>query len=228
MRDDEPGPARTVSGRTQAERRAETERRVLDAAVQLIAASGSRSVSLAQVGLAAGYSRGIVTHQFGTKEELLSRVAYYAQSAFTPPETTEQGLERLLLTVDAYLADLMKLAPTTRAFLQMWAEAVALEPVLRRIFVERDAGFRGLFAALVAEGIAEGSIDPQTDAAAISVALVGQLRGIGLQLMLAPDAAAHDTIRRETVAMIRRGLQRGPEQPTRASSASSRRKKQQA
>ncbi len=54
--------------RTQEQRRAETERRVLDAAMTLIAAHGSRSITLAQVGEAARYSRGIVYHHFGSRE----------------------------------------------------------------------------------------------------------------------------------------------------------------
>ena len=57
--------------RTQEQRRAETERRVVDAATELIATSGSRRITLAQVGEAAGYSRGIVYHQFGSRERLV-------------------------------------------------------------------------------------------------------------------------------------------------------------
>jgi AcrR family transcriptional regulator len=43
--------------------------------VRLIASSGSSPVSLADIGKAADYSRGIVTHQFGTRDEMLRQVA---------------------------------------------------------------------------------------------------------------------------------------------------------
>ena len=62
-------PAHSVR-RTQAERTAETRRRVLDAAAALVASHGAHAVSLAAVGEAAGYSRGIVNHHFGSKEGL--------------------------------------------------------------------------------------------------------------------------------------------------------------
>ena len=49
------------SRRTQAERRAESDSRMLRAATQLIAKHGSAGVSLAKIGVAAGYSRGLPT-----------------------------------------------------------------------------------------------------------------------------------------------------------------------
>src|SRR5579859_7195148 len=64
---------------TQPQRRAAAERRVLDATARLIAQGGSSMLTLADVGREAGYSRGIVTHHFGTKEALLARLAAAAQ-----------------------------------------------------------------------------------------------------------------------------------------------------
>ena len=127
--------------RTQLERRAVTERRVIDAAVQLIAERGSRSVSIADIGLAAGYSRGIVTHQFGTKEELLRAVVDHAQRVFSI-ESETGGLEQLLAFVEQYLRRLREAAPVGQAFLLLWAEAIAGEPTLKPLFVERDRSFR--------------------------------------------------------------------------------------
>lgn len=92
----------------------------------------------------------------------------------------------------------------------MWAEAVAGEPGLQRVFIERDGHFRALLAHLVAQGVEEGSIRPDVDPSAAAVILVGQLRGIGLQLMLTPDAASHDQIRREALEMVRRALTPSP------------------
>src|SRR5690242_21557310 len=85
-------PDRAVR-RTQEERRAETERRVLAAAMALIAAHGSRSVTLAEVGEAAGYSRGIVRHHFGSRERLLAAVMQDAPR-FAAPAYEGDGLEQ--------------------------------------------------------------------------------------------------------------------------------------
>ena len=192
--------------RTQQERRADTERRVLDAALELIAAGGSRSMSLSRVGELAGYSRGIVNHHFGSKDELLRRAARHAQAAVPAPDPGLRGLERLLALVDTYIGYIIELETAGKAFLTMWAEAVAAEPVVRDVYVERDAWFRALIADIVTEGIADGTIRGDVDAAALAVMLLGQLRGVGLQMMLDPDPALARNVQRSATSILRIGL----------------------
>jgi AcrR family transcriptional regulator len=192
---------------TQQQRRAATEQRLLDAAVRLIASSGSSSVSLADIGKAAGYSRGIVTHQFGTRDEMLRQVARYAQQTFVPPESDARGLERLLVVIDAYLAYVEGQPPAGRAFLLMWGEAAAAHSRLRLVFAERDAMFCDLLRSYIDEGVKEGSVRADVNPAAAATAIMGQLRGIGLKLMLDPGASSAETIRHETVEMTRHALE---------------------
>ncbi|MBM9469266.1 TetR/AcrR family transcriptional regulator [Nakamurella leprariae] len=192
--------------RTQAERRARTEHRVLEATLRLIAHHGSGAVTLAKVGVEAGYSRGIVTHQFGSRDELLTRAAQYAQTAIASPQTDVRGLPRLLLTVESYLAAVGRQEITTRAFLQMWAEAVTSQPSLRSLFLERDEHFRRLLAALITDGIGHGSIRSDVDADDTADLLVTQLRGTGLALMLTSDTAAYDARGAALLDFLQRGL----------------------
>jgi AcrR family transcriptional regulator len=175
--------------RTQAERRAETERRLIEATMEIIASSGVRAVTMASVGSVAGYSRGIVNHQFGTREGLMSAVARAAQSRFAPVSGGERGRERVLRDVDAYLAALRSSSRDASVFLRLWIAAIGgEEPGLRDTFVERDASFRAHIEDAVREGIEDGTIRAGVDPAAAAFALVGLLRGISLQLQLAPDA----------------------------------------
>ncbi|MET0452520.1 MAG: TetR family transcriptional regulator [Mycobacterium sp.] len=205
MTDDGDTPPPPDGSRTQAFRRAETERRLLDAALALIAESGSRSMSTARVGAAAGYSRGIVTHQFGSKQELLRRAVEHAQ-ALVSVSPRASGLDWILELVDKYLAVSADGDIATRAFLLMWGEAVANDDNVRDVYVERDEWFRGLVAAAVAEGVAQGTIRRAVDPAAFAYLLVGQLRGTMLQLMLVPDTAMQTRLRAECAAMVRRHL----------------------
>jgi AcrR family transcriptional regulator len=96
--------------RTQAERRAETERRVLDATMAIIADRGVRAVTMAAVGEAAGYSRGIVNHQFGTRRALMAAVAETVQSRFAPTASGLTGRERVVAMFGAYLGQGSNLA----------------------------------------------------------------------------------------------------------------------
>src|SRR6478735_11270818 len=91
---------------SQTERRAEAERKLLEAAMQLVAERGVRAVTLAAVGERAGYSRGLVTHHFGNRQGLLDALTLELQNRFQPPETDRRGLARLLELVDAYLGEL--------------------------------------------------------------------------------------------------------------------------
>lgn len=172
--------ARSVR-RTQAERRAETRRRVLDAATSLVAAHGSRAVSLAAVGEAAGYSRGIVNHHFGSKARLLEELIKHTQQ-FDVPTDAPTGLGRLTQFVEAYLNGMHQRPARSGAFLKLWAESAGAEPTLAPLFAERDAWFRDFLAQQIREGLGDGSIGPHVDPQFAAVTLIGQLRGTAMML----------------------------------------------
>ena len=195
--------------RTQAERRAETERRIMEAAMRLIASRGSRSVSLADIGQEAGYSRGIVTHVFGTKARLFIALVTHAQHSFVVAER-DNGLDQILATVESYLHHLRDQVPVGQAFLLLWSEAVADDPDLRPLFAERDEWFRNIIAEQVRRGRLQESIRPGNDAAAVAYTIVGLLRGIGLQLMLTSEPDLYPAIRAAAVETVRQGLATDP------------------
>jgi AcrR family transcriptional regulator len=182
--------------RTQEQRRTETERRVLDAAMTLIASHGSRSVTLAEVGEAAGYSRGIVHHHFGSRERLLAAVTEDARR-FAVPAYEGDGLDQIAKIVAAYLRNVADRSPSARAFLQLWGEAIAGDPVLAPLFARLDAEFRSFLAGRVRAGIADGTVRADADPAAAAVFLMALVRGIGLQLIAAPPPGDLAAIVRE-------------------------------
>ncbi|MDS0139177.1 MULTISPECIES: TetR/AcrR family transcriptional regulator [unclassified Amycolatopsis] len=188
--------------RTQEQRRAETERRVLDAAMALIARSGSRAVTLAEVGEAAGYSRGIVYHHFGSRERLLEAVLDAAQR-FDVPAYDGDGLEHLVRIVEAYLRNVVRRTPSARAFLQLWGEAIAADPLLAPLFARRDADFRQLLADVLRQGVADGSVRSDVHPAAAAVLVVALVRGTGLQLIAQPPVRNVPTLIREATRSVR-------------------------
>jgi AcrR family transcriptional regulator len=192
--------------RTQQERRDETERRVLAAATELVARHGSRALTLAEVGAAAGYSRGIVSHHFGSREALLRAVMRDAQT-FAVPEPTEDAADWLATMVRAYLENITSRRPSAAAFLQMWAEAIAADPVLAPLYAEHDASFRALLADRVRDGVRDGSVRADVDPEATAVLLVGLLRGIALQLISTPRPTGVDAIVVEAERSVRRVLE---------------------
>ncbi|HQP20056.1 MAG TPA: helix-turn-helix domain-containing protein, partial [Phenylobacterium sp.] len=74
--------------RSQAERRDESERRLIEAAAGLVVEQGIGAATFANIGERAGYSRGLVTQRFGSKQGLI-----------------EAMIERLQLRIGALLED---------------------------------------------------------------------------------------------------------------------------
>ena len=198
-------PDQPPARRTQQERREHTERKLVAAATALIAEHGSGAITLAEVGKAAGYSRGIVSHHFGSRENLLRAVMRDAQ-AFTLPDPGDSAGVWLADTVRAYLENVTNQRPAARAFLQMWGEAIANHPVLMPLYAEQDARFRRLLADKVREGIRDGSVRADVDPEAIAVSLLGLLRGIALQLISTPPPARIKAIVAEAEHAVRRAL----------------------
>jgi AcrR family transcriptional regulator len=188
--------------RTQAERRAEAERKLLDAAMELVAERGVRAVTLAAVGERAGYSRGLVTHHFGSRQGLLDALTRDLQNRFQMPETDQRGLARLLVIVDAYLADIQARALNSRVFLVLWAEALTSEPELREAFASRDARFRATLAECLQEA---DDLRPDIDPDALAHLLVGLLRGTSLQLLAAGEAGL-EPVRAQVRTLLAHGL----------------------
>jgi TetR/AcrR family acrAB operon transcriptional repressor len=188
--------------RTQADRREEAEARLLDAAIRLISEKGYDGFSLADVGEAAGFSRGLPAHYFGRKEVLLSRVAQhvvdqYGRSLAQLPRS-EPGLPRLAATIRQYARGMASRG--NRALGLLVAQAV-VEPGLRDTIAELNTrGFAALEAQIRA-GIAAGNVAPDVDAPAQARLIYAFLRG---QMAFAALDRTYDVmgVAEEFIAML--------------------------
>ena len=199
--------------RTQAERAATASRRMLRAARQLIARQGYTKTTLAQVGKEAGYTGGLVSHHFGSKEgmlrELVGRIAgrFYADQI--RPATDElTGLDALVATADTYLNELVVREDRMRALYVLMGEALGPVSEINDVFAELNKGFRENARRLIEEGQDRGEIRRDLDPEAEAGLFVGMLRGVALQWMSDPGccdlaalgASMEDALRRHLAA----------------------------
>ena len=209
--------------RPQAERRALSERRLLDAATQLIAEQGFCRTTLAQIGEKAGYSRGLVNERFGSKGELVRVLAdefqsYFAHDRLEPALEHLHGLEALLVTIDTYLDSIVSSEHLGLAYYELLGESIGLVPEIHATFVEADRALRAGVERTTRSAIRAGDVPGDVDPKAFAVFIVGLLRGIVLQWMLDPTGFDLGAVRAE----IRRTLTRAF-RGARASGAAARR-----
>ena len=195
--------------RRQADRRALSQRRLLDAATRLIADQGFSRTTLAQIGAKAGYSRGLVNERFGSKGELVRVLAdefqtYFAHDQLEPALAEKHGLDALLITVDTYLDAVVRSEHLGRAYYELLGESIGLVPEIHATFVEADHALRQGVERTVRSAVRAGEMPRDVDVRAFAVFVVGLLRGVVLQWLLNPSDFDLGAVRVE----IRRTLER--------------------
>lgn len=206
------------AARTQEERRSEAERRLLEAAAELIGEAGPAAVTLASVGERAGYSRGLATHYFGSKSGLMQRVAdvvaEHVREAFGERDRPESVMEELLLLVRTYVGIVSDPPPLNRARLVLMADAVATgSPDVRPAMVAADRAFRDSIARGIQRGVAAGEFPRAVDPSGLATVVVGMLRGVTFQAMIDDDVdleAAGREIEQLLTARLRPGSRPNP------------------
>lgn len=195
-----PVPA-PVRRRTQAERREEAEQKLLEAALAIVARRGSVRMTLAEVGEAAGYSRGLPAQRFGNKAGLLRALAASIGTRFTTqlmaaPER-KPGLDAIRGNVVVYFNRKDRNWTTTRALLVMMTEAFMEDSELRDLLATYNRGRLEFFEHHIQVGIENGEISPEIDPTATAVLLLGALRGVMMQWLVDHDidlAKVRDTM----------------------------------
>ncbi len=197
--------------RTQAERSALSERRILRAAARLFARQGFTRTTLAQIGQQAGYTGGLVSHRFGSKLQLLRAVVGYISARFyadqiQPAVAERSGIAALEAGVGAYLHELTAREERIRALYVLMGEALGPVPEVRPIFAELNRGFRATVQKWVESGIDAGELRRDVNSELEAAQVLGALRGVTLQWLMDPGCFDLDAVRASMVEGLRRRL----------------------
>ena len=192
--------------RSQAERRDESERRLLTAAAELVVERGMSAATFENVGARAGYSRGLVTQRFGSKrglfEALIGQMQGHLGGLLTERNIEQlSGLQAVLTYVEVFLAALGR-DGGLRAYFVLLASAVAEASEMRALFASAHKDVETVLEALFLKGVADGTVRPgiNTDAAALMTGSL--LFGLSMQLLLDPDMDL-EPIRDTSLASLR-------------------------
>ncbi|MBV8684349.1 MAG: TetR/AcrR family transcriptional regulator [Caulobacteraceae bacterium] len=195
--------------RSQAERREEAETRLLQAAIALVAERGLERVTLADVGEAAGYSRGLPAHYFGSKAGLIVTLAQRLVGGFGQAlervERHPPGLERLTGIVRFYLDSARKDPVGAKALLVLLGDGLNND-LVREPLAALNARSVKAFETNLAAAIEKGEARADIDVRAQAILILATLRGAVSQWQLAPGRIDLARVRDEMVASLKRSL----------------------
>ncbi len=177
--------------RTQVERTALAESSMVRAAIDLLNTVGIQGTTLVAIGECSGYSRGLVSHHFGTKAALLRAVLRQMTANWTDELIKniygKTGLEAVTTAIDTHLSHVLRHPDYILATNILWG--AALDPASE--FKPNVAQFmriqRESVAAWIRGGQASGEIRKDVNPDRIGEQYYAALIGINHQWLVSPD-----------------------------------------
>jgi AcrR family transcriptional regulator len=198
--------------RTQAERSASSEKGLLVAALELIAKRGFRASSLQAIGERAGYSRGLVSHRFGSKEGLLRElvthmVERWGKEVRDPVVGNRVGAHALTAVAGVHREAIERTPEAVRALYMLLFESLVDMPDLRGEMASLDQRLREGTERRLRAGVKAATVRADVDIPAQATLFLAVLRGITLQWLVNPDGLDLERVYRELDVWLVRGLQ---------------------
>jgi AcrR family transcriptional regulator len=154
---------------------------------------GFEKTTLAAIGEAAGYSRGLPTHLFGSKAELFARVIHWISDKMRqhvePAVRNRGGVDALIAFVDAHRRFGDQNPAMTRALYVLWFQSLIVDSPMRNAAIESLLGHRDRIRRIIEHGISEGTVRANADPGAEAIQFCGSLFGLGLQWLIDPTGS---------------------------------------
>jgi AcrR family transcriptional regulator len=196
--------------RTQAQRRSESEQRLADGALKVLARKGWIGMTLADVGEAAGVSRGLASHHFGNKAGVLRAVTQKISDSIDdamgalPPE--KPGLEAVLNFVSVFFGRKDPHWTTTRTMLLLMAEALIEGSENSRVMAGYMKRMFDYLTDNIRIGIEAGEIDSGINPQLGAETVIGMLRGVMLQRLVEGRRLNMSAMQAHTLNVVRRAF----------------------
>lgn len=177
---------------TQAEKTAISDRKMLDAAVELIIERGAEKTTLREIGLRAGYSRGLANYRFGNKDELFRtmlgnhRAVWMAE--LEAQTRDKQGFDAILARVDAIEAVIHLDTRQVKAMYKLWFYSVGQPSdfIVSELQVYNFEAYRAIRKAIL-QGIGSGELAADIDIKTFTINFYSLIFGFIYQWLIAPD-----------------------------------------
>ena len=208
--------------RTQAERRGESDRRMLRALTRLISRHGVSGTSLADVGVAAGYSRGLPIERFGSKRAMIEALlgsmdAWFRQSLVSRLDG-KRGLAALVARIDAHLEGAHRSRTATAALYSIYVESLCVMPELRPQVAMVTEGWRQGIAEHLREGQGLDEVRQGIDCDRHAAVILGAMRGLLIQHLMDEASTELEHVRAAVLTLVHDVAHTRAPSPSRAKS----------
>ena len=177
---------------TQQERVAESSRRLLEAAIELVAEQGYERTTAAEISERAGYSAPMVRTRYGSKQGLLDSILHSVYDPWLFSSADDAALDGLA-QVNAQLVRLEQVGEDQpelmRFFLVLSFECVTAARELKPWIESFLARYTGSLESMLRRGQADGSVKPDIDPADEAQTIVADGIGLAYISLIASDNA---------------------------------------
>lgn len=184
--------------KTQAERTALSDKKMFDAAIELINEHGTQKTTLKEIGERAGYSRGLANYRFGSKDglmlELFERFDERWKHHLQDYLTDAQGLAAVRQASTALRDFLRKESSYLRAMYLLWYESLGHESDMRSLLAEHHDVYRHDARCWIEQGIKTGEIKADTDPVQFAAQYCAFIFGIVYQWLVNSEALQLDAV----------------------------------
>lgn len=204
----------TAQRRTQAERRDESERQLVEATLKVVANRGVSAATFEEIGKEAGLSRGLATQRFGSKRGLIEAViAYLHKKREAIMEADHVDLMPAFDAIQHYVDGHLRGITSKHhgpAYFMLLASTVADVTPTRELFAASHERVRVRLRGLLKRGQQRGEIRSDVDCDATALTIGSLLLGASIQRLVDP-AMDLEPIRVSINAALRRALLPSPD-----------------
>jgi AcrR family transcriptional regulator len=192
----------------------ETRHHILDTATRLFSKNGYDATGVAEICAASGVSKGAFYHHFPSKQavffELLNSYLNGIDSGFKLMRQEDKGVPQAILQMAGLVGTLFQSDDIhLPIFIEFWTRANH-DPLVWEAAIAPYRRYQSYFAALIQEGIDEGSIQP-VDAQLAARVLVSLGLGMLMQSLFDPEITDWRTEATQSTELLMNGIVRRKE-----------------
>lgn len=195
--------------RRQQDRTALSDARMTKAAIDLLVHVGVARTTLAAIGSSAGYSRGLVTHRFGSKSGLLAHVVGYLSAEWrvrlSAAVGRRTGLAAIRSAIDALAAMMQEAPDSLRVMYLLWYQSLDPGAEFRANVAAVHEAQRRDLAEWVRQGQASGEIQADIDPKRAAMMLAASIAGMVFHWVVMPEIPVADMYRqlnKDTILLL--------------------------